>query len=131
MLLVAIVDQRVEAVDGGDDHVAAAAAIAAVRPAELDELLAPERHAAVAAVARADIDLGLIKKFHDASDKAYASARQSAGLRRMARNSSLASRRDRHDSPSIATFGRNGPLGRACRHWLHAGRGVPVCAQQR
>ena len=56
-----------------DDHVAAAAAVAAVRPAELDELLAPERDAAVAAVAGADVDLGFIKKFHDAADKAYAS----------------------------------------------------------
>ena len=42
MLLVAIVDQRVEAVDALDPDVAAAAAIAAVRAAELDEFLAPE-----------------------------------------------------------------------------------------
>ena len=65
VLLVAVVDQRVEAVDRLDDDVAAAAAIAAVGPAELDELLAPERHAAVAAVAGADIDLGLVEEFHD------------------------------------------------------------------
>ena len=44
--------------------VAAAAAIAAGGPAELDELLAPERNAAVAAVAGADIDLGLVEEFH-------------------------------------------------------------------
>ena len=64
MLLVAIVDQRVEAVDGLHPDVAAAPAVAAVRPAELDELLAPERHRAGAAVAGADVDLGLVEKFH-------------------------------------------------------------------
>src|SRR6266702_2096399 len=52
-----IVDRRVEPVDGLDDDVAAAAAIAARWSAELDELLAPERDAAVAAVAGADVDL--------------------------------------------------------------------------
>src|SRR4029077_732954 len=46
------------------DHVAALAAVAAVRPAILDELLAPERHAAVAAVAGADVDLGFVEEFH-------------------------------------------------------------------
>ena len=65
VLLVAIVDQRVEAVDDFDDDIAAAAAIAAVGAAELDELLAPEADAAGAAVARADIDLGLVEEFHD------------------------------------------------------------------
>ena len=45
MLLVAVVDQRVEPVDAFGPDVAAAAAVAAVRPAELDELLAPERDA--------------------------------------------------------------------------------------
>ena len=64
VLLVAIVDQRVQPVDDLDDHVAAAAAIAAGGPAELDELLAAERHAAVTAVAGADIDLGLVEEFH-------------------------------------------------------------------
>ena len=46
MLLVAIVDQRVEAVDAFGPDIAAAAAIAAVGAAELDELLAPERDGA-------------------------------------------------------------------------------------
>ena len=64
VLLVAVVDQRVEPVDALDDDVAAAPAIAAVGAAELDELLAQERHAAGAAVAGADIDLGLVEKFH-------------------------------------------------------------------
>src|ERR1043165_9809065 len=65
MLLVAIVDQRVEAVPRGDDHVAAAPAVAAVRAAELDELLAAERDTAVPAIAGADVDLGFVEEFHE------------------------------------------------------------------
>src|SRR6202158_3114074 len=67
VLLIAIVDQRVQAIDRLDDDVAAAAAIAAARSAEFDILLAAERHAAVAAVAGADIDFCLVKKFHGVS----------------------------------------------------------------
>src|SRR5690349_7017790 len=63
MLLIAIVDQRVQPIDDLDDDVATAAAIAAGRPAELDELLPPERDAAVPAVAGADIDLGFVEEF--------------------------------------------------------------------
>ena len=64
MLLVAEVDQRVEAAGAFDHDVAAAAAVAAVGAAEFDEFLAPERDAARPAVARADIDAGLIEEFH-------------------------------------------------------------------
>jgi hypothetical protein len=64
VLPVAIVDERVEAIDGLDDHVTALAAVAAVRAAELDELLAPERHAAVPARAGLDVDLGFVEEFH-------------------------------------------------------------------
>ena len=64
MLLVAIVDQRVQPVDRLQPDIAAAAAVAAVRAAELDEFFAPERHRAGAAVAGADIDFGLVEKFH-------------------------------------------------------------------
>src|SRR5882724_11868853 len=64
VLLIAIVDQRVQPVDDFDDDIAAAAAIAAGGAAELDILLAAERDAAVAAVAGADIDLGFIEEFH-------------------------------------------------------------------
>ncbi len=53
MLGVAEVDQRVEVLHRLEHDVAAAAAVAAVRAAELDELLAPERDHAVAAVAGA------------------------------------------------------------------------------
>src|SRR5262249_59281566 len=65
MLLVAVVKECVDPVARLHDHVAALAAVAAVRPAKLDELLAPERHAAVPAIARADIHLGFIEEFHD------------------------------------------------------------------
>jgi hypothetical protein len=64
MLLIAIVDQRIEAVDRDRDDVATLAAVAAVRAAELDELFAPERYAAVAAVAGTDLDLGLVQELH-------------------------------------------------------------------
>ncbi len=64
MLLVAVVDQRIEAVDGDRDHIAAIAAVAAVGTAIFDKFLAPERHAAIAAVAGANIDLGLVEEFH-------------------------------------------------------------------
>ena len=64
MLLVAIVDQRVEPIDAFGDDIAAASAVAAVGTAEFDEFLAPERHAAGAAVAGAHVNLGLIEEFH-------------------------------------------------------------------
>src|SRR5229473_2049979 len=82
VLLIAVVDQRVQSIDRFDDDVAAAAAIAAARASELDILLAAERHAAVAAVAGADIDLGFIKKFHGSTGKAAASMRQPFSLRK-------------------------------------------------
>src|SRR5262249_35020326 len=59
VLLVAVVDERMGAVAPRGHRAAAAPAVAAVRPAELDELLAPERHRARAAVAGADVHLGL------------------------------------------------------------------------
>jgi hypothetical protein len=49
VLLIAIVDQRVQPVDGLDDDIAAVAAIAAGGTAELDELLAAEGRGAGAA----------------------------------------------------------------------------------
>jgi hypothetical protein len=67
MLLVAVVDQGIEPVDRFHDHVAAAPAVAAIRPAELDEFLAPERDAAVPARPGGDIDLGFIQEFHGSS----------------------------------------------------------------
>ena len=66
MLLEAVIDQRVEIVDRLDPDVAALAAIAAPGAAIFDELLAPERDAAVPAVAGLDIDLGDVEEFHGA-----------------------------------------------------------------
>src|SRR3954470_16929245 len=67
VLLKAVIDERVEAVDGPRNHVTALAPVAAIRSAELDEFFAPERHAAVPAVAGADVDLGLVEEFHGIS----------------------------------------------------------------
>ena len=64
MLLEAVVDQGVEIVHGLGDHVAPAAAIAAIGAAIFDELLAAERNAAVPAGAGLGIDLGDIQKAH-------------------------------------------------------------------
>src|SRR6185312_17435835 len=62
MLLIAVIDQRVEIGHGLDDDVAAAAAIAAPRSAVIDEFLATERDDARAAIAALHIDLGLVEK---------------------------------------------------------------------
>src|SRR5690606_5448169 len=51
LLLVAEVDQGVEVLVGDQVHAAAIATVATVRPTQRNELLAPETHAAVAAVA--------------------------------------------------------------------------------
>ena len=64
MLGVAEVDQRIEARHRLEHDVAALAAVAAVGPAELDELLAPEADRAGAARAGADVDLGLVEEMH-------------------------------------------------------------------
>src|SRR3954463_9767314 len=65
VLLVAVVNQGVKAVHRRDDHIATMPAVATVRSADLDELLARERAAAVPAVTGSDVHLGFIKKFHD------------------------------------------------------------------
>src|SRR3974377_1027232 len=51
VLLVAVIDQRVQAGDRFNHNIAAIAAVAAVRAAELDEPLPPERDDAVTAAA--------------------------------------------------------------------------------
>src|SRR5690606_16552070 len=58
------VDQGVEVLRRFQPHAAAVAAVAAVRPAERDELLAPESDAAVAAVSGGDGDFGFVDEFH-------------------------------------------------------------------
>src|SRR6185437_15454109 len=67
MLLVAIVDERIEIGHGLDDDVAAAPAVAAVGSAELDEFLAPEAARAGPAVAALHEDLSLVEEFHGLS----------------------------------------------------------------
>ena len=64
MLGVAEVDEGVQVLGGFEDDVAAAAAVTAVRAAEFDEALAPEGDDAVAPIAGADVDLGLVEEFH-------------------------------------------------------------------
>jgi hypothetical protein len=76
MLLVAVVDQGVEAFDGLDPDVAAVAAVAAVGPAVLDELLAPERDGEPAPPSpRADIDLAWSRNFI-AVDRVFATQKE-------------------------------------------------------
>ena len=67
--LIAEVDERVQPFDGLRPNIAAFAAIAAVRPAELNVFLAVERHGPAPACAGADIDLGLVEKFHGNEDR--------------------------------------------------------------
>src|SRR3546814_10169524 len=62
MLGVAEIDQRVEAVDGLEDDVAAFAAVAAVGPAIFDELFMAKAHRTGAAGARAHENLGGIEE---------------------------------------------------------------------
>src|SRR5262249_48540660 len=61
---IAVIDQRIEAVDRLYPHVATFAAVATVRSAEFNEFLAPERNAAVPARAGRNIDLGFVEEFH-------------------------------------------------------------------
>ena len=58
--VVAEGQQRGDVVVGDQPHVAALAAVAAVRAAEGDRTLAAERHAAGAAVATAHVQLALV-----------------------------------------------------------------------
>src|SRR5438477_8642960 len=64
MLLIMVVDQRVQIVRRLEHDVAALAAIATIRPAKLDELLAAKAHGAAAAVTALQVDLGLVEEFH-------------------------------------------------------------------
>ena len=61
---MAEIDQGVEVLVGHQPDAAAVAAVAAVRAAERDELLAAEADAAVAAVAGDDLDFGFVDEFH-------------------------------------------------------------------
>jgi hypothetical protein len=65
VLLVAVVDERVQPLHRLGIDMPAASAVATVGPAELDELLAPEADRASAASARAHVDFRLVEEFHD------------------------------------------------------------------
>src|SRR5579862_4192425 len=77
MLLIAIIDERVEIGDRLDHDIAAAPAIAAIGSTELDKFLAPERDDAGAAVTALQIDLRLIEEFHGLSPEG---AKQKGGM---------------------------------------------------
>jgi hypothetical protein len=62
--LVTEIDQGIEAFVGDEEDAAAVAAVAAVGPAKRNEFFAPETHAAAAAVAGVDGDLGFVDEFH-------------------------------------------------------------------
>ena len=66
-VIVERVDQRVEVGDRFDDDVAAAPAIAAIGPAEFDELLAAKAGRTRPAVAALQEDFCLVEKFHRCS----------------------------------------------------------------
>src|SRR3546814_710293 len=69
--------------DWSSDVCSSDLAVAAVGAAELDELLAAERHAAVAAVAALQEDLGLVEELHRAVSAAMRRARcQDARVKR-------------------------------------------------
>src|SRR5690606_10372455 len=65
VLGVAEVDQRIEPRHRAKHDVPALAAVAAVGPAVLDELLAPEAHRPRPAAARLHVDFRLIEEVHE------------------------------------------------------------------
>jgi hypothetical protein len=65
---VAEIDQGVEVLVGLQPDAAAVAAVAAVRAAQRDELLAAETDAAIAAVAGGDGDFNFVDEFHGMGD---------------------------------------------------------------
>src|SRR5690606_2647548 len=99
MLLVAVVDQGVQPFHRLGPDRSAPAAIAAVRAAEFDELLAPERDAARPAAARADIDFGKVEEFHGAAFK---------GMKRRYRIGGAGSSKAWEFSPPVAAAGTCG-----------------------
>src|SRR3546814_6341581 len=83
-------------------HAAAVAAIAAIGPAERDELLAPETDAAVAAVSGSDGDFGFVDQFHGAGIKGMRGMKGMGSVRELTgtRNQTFP---PLHSSPSPTT----------------------------
>src|SRR5690606_10590472 len=69
--LVAEVHQRIEVLVGHQPDAAAVAAVASVRSSHGHELLPPEAHAAVAAVAGDDADFGFVDEFHGGKSREW------------------------------------------------------------
>src|SRR5690606_8356188 len=67
MLLIAIVDEGIQPIDGLGPDIAALAAVAAIRAAELDVFLAAEADGAVAPGTGAKVDAREVEKFHRAT----------------------------------------------------------------
>src|SRR6185437_10776918 len=111
MLLVTVVDEGVQRVDALDHDVAAAASVAAVRPAELEEFLAQEADGAGPAVSGADIDLGLIEEFHVLSLPVAPSTRGAGIGACRARAASAQSLR----LSSVSIWRTSSPRARQCR----------------
>ena len=64
---VAVVDQRVQAGIGHRDHVAATAAVTAIRPTQGNVLFTPKTRAPRASVARSNVDHHLVDELHGMS----------------------------------------------------------------
>src|SRR5690606_21877009 len=116
VLLVPVVDQGVQPLDRLDPDVAAAAAVAAVGAAVLDEFLAPERHRTGAAVAGANVDLGLVEELH--GDYLASNGGEVEALRRL----------DRRARPAKALEDRPWILRPTLRPRPTAAGGAPRCA---
>src|SRR5690606_29989914 len=76
---IAIVDEGVDVPVGNREHAAATAPIAPVRSPLRDELLAPERHDAVAALAGQHFDSGFVDELHQILFLGPAEAARGAG----------------------------------------------------
>jgi hypothetical protein len=91
------VDQRVEALDGDDDDIAPAAAVATVRAAEFDEFLTPEAGAAGAAVSALDVDPGFVEELHPLRPTKKGNAAHSPNQNHRAARNGSARRLHRHE----------------------------------
>ena len=79
VLGVAEINQRIQASDRFGDHIAALAAIAAIRAAEFDEFLAPKGNDAIAAIAGLHPDFRFIKELHGSIRGASQPQKQNEG----------------------------------------------------
>jgi len=64
---ITVIHQGVEVGVGHSEHMTATATVAAIGAAKLFVLFVPERDAAVPAIARSDVNVGFVNKFHDRS----------------------------------------------------------------